>query len=83
MNVHDNVRGALQLFVQARDLAPTSDNAWIALANGYLRNNQKADAMNALRKAVELNPNNNTRLRTNRNFESIRQDPEFRSITGS
>lgn len=78
-----DVRGALQLFVQARDLAPTSDNAWIALASGHLRNNQKGDAMNALRKAVELNPNNKTRLRTNRNFESIWQDTEFRSITGS
>jgi uncharacterized Ntn-hydrolase superfamily protein len=77
-----DAKGAIALFIQARDLAPTSDNAWIALANGYLRNNQKTEAFSALRKAVELNPNNKTRLPTNQNFESIRQDPEFLKIVG-
>jgi uncharacterized Ntn-hydrolase superfamily protein len=78
-----DAKGAIALFIQARDLAPTSDNAWIALANGYLRNNQKTEAFSALRKAVELNPNNKKRLPTNQNFESIRQDPEFLKIVGS
>ena len=67
----------------ARDLAPTSDNAWIALANGYFRNNQRPEGFNALRKAIELNPNNKRRLLTNQNFEALRQDPEFLKITGS
>ena len=77
-----DVKGALELFIQARDLAPTSDNAWIALANGYLKNNQRSEAFNALRKAIDLNPNNKTRLPRNQTFESIHQDPEFRKLTG-
>jgi tetratricopeptide (TPR) repeat protein len=78
-----DARGAIELFLQARDLAPTSDNAWIALANGYLRNNQKGEALGALQKAIELNPNNRPRLAINPSFESIRADPEFMRITGS
>src|SRR6185436_5307110 len=72
-----DVKAALQSFIAARDKSPDNDNAWVALANGYLRNGQKAEALNALRKAVELNPNNKERLLTNANFQSLLQDPEF------
>jgi len=75
-----DAKAGLQLFIDARDRSPDNDNAWVALAGGYLRNNLKADAMNALRKAVELNPNNKTRIATNQNFQSIAQDPEFLKI---
>jgi uncharacterized Ntn-hydrolase superfamily protein len=74
--------GALQLFIAARDKSPDNDNAWIALANGYLRNNRKTEALEALRKAAELNPNNRTRLPTNANFQSLLKDPEFLKIVG-
>ena len=77
----NDMDGALALFVQARDLAPTSDNAWIALANGHLRKGQKAEALAALAKAIELNPNNKPRLRTNQTFQSIHQDAEFLRLT--
>lgn len=77
----NDVAGALTQFVEARDLAPTSDNAWIALANGHLRNNQRREAFAALAKAIELNPNNKPRLRTNQTFQSIHQDPEFLRLT--
>lgn len=79
----NDVKGAIDLFVQARDLAPTSDNAWIALANGYLKNNQRTEGFAALKKAIELNPNNKKRLLTNQNFQALRQDPEFLKLTGS
>jgi uncharacterized Ntn-hydrolase superfamily protein len=75
-----DVKGGLQLFMDARDKSPDNDNAWIALAGGYLRNNQKAETFTALRKAIELNPNNKTRITTNQNFQSIFQDPEFLKI---
>jgi len=78
----DDVSGALALYLEARDLAPTSDNAWIALANGYLRADRKAEALAALARAIELNPNNGPRLRTNPNFQAIHQDPEFLRLTG-
>jgi uncharacterized Ntn-hydrolase superfamily protein len=77
----NDVDGAIALFVQARDLAPTSDNAWIALAGGHLRKGQKAEALAALAKAIELNPNNKPRLRTNQTFQSIHQDAEFLRLT--
>jgi len=77
-----DIPGALQLFIAARDKSPDNDNAWIALANGYLKNNQKADALNALKKAIELNPNNKTRIPTNANFQSLLKDPEFLKIVG-
>jgi uncharacterized Ntn-hydrolase superfamily protein len=77
----NDVAGALVHFGEARDLAPTSDNAWIALANGYLRNNQRREAFAALAKAIELNPNNKPRLRTNQTFQAVHQDPEFLRLT--
>jgi uncharacterized Ntn-hydrolase superfamily protein len=77
-----DIPGALQLFIAARDKSPDNDNAWIALANGYLKNNQKTEALNALKKAIELNPNNKTRIPTNANFQSLLKDPEFLKIVG-
>lgn len=77
-----DVAGAVALYLQARDLAPTNDNAWIALASGYLRGGQRSQAFAALGRAIELNPNNKARLRTNQNFESIQQDAEFLRLTG-
>jgi uncharacterized Ntn-hydrolase superfamily protein len=76
-----DVDGAIALFMQARDLAPTSDNAWIALASGHLRKGQKAEALTALARAIELNPNNKPRLRNNQNFQSIHQDADFLRLT--
>jgi uncharacterized Ntn-hydrolase superfamily protein len=75
------VDAAIALFMEARDLAPTSDNAWIALAGGHLRKGQRAEALAALARAVELNPNNKPRLRANQTFETIHQDPEFLRLT--
>jgi uncharacterized Ntn-hydrolase superfamily protein len=75
-----DVKGALESYIAARDKSPDNDNAWIALANGYLKNNQRAEALDALRKAVELNPNNKTRLPENTNFQSLLKDPEFLKI---
>ena len=66
----------------ARDKSPDNDNAWIALANGYLKNNQKTEALSSLKKAIELNPNNKTRIPTNANFQSLLKDPEFLKIVG-
>jgi len=75
-----DVKGGLQLFIEARDKSPDNDNAWVALAGGYLKNNQKAETLDALRKAVELNPNNKARVATNQNFQTIFQDPDFLKI---
>jgi len=70
------------MVMQLRDELPTLDNVWVALANMYLRMNRKADALSAIRKAVELNPANKRQLPRNTNFESLRTDPEFLRIVG-
>ncbi|MBI4538394.1 MAG: DUF1028 domain-containing protein [Gemmatimonadetes bacterium] len=78
-----DVNGALETAIAAREKSPENDNAWVALANVYLKMGRKADALSSLRRAVELNPGNKRQLPRNPNFESIRQDPEFRRIVGS
>jgi uncharacterized Ntn-hydrolase superfamily protein/2-keto-3-deoxy-L-rhamnonate aldolase RhmA len=73
--------GAIALFEQARDMAPTSDNAWIALANAHLRNGQKPEALAALGKAIEVQPINRLRLPRNQDFASLHQDRDFLKLT--
>jgi uncharacterized Ntn-hydrolase superfamily protein len=76
------VAAALATAQRAVDLAPESDNAWIALAHMRLRAGQQPGAFEALRKAVELNPTARQTLRRNQNFESVHNTPEFRTIVG-
>ncbi len=73
---------ALQMVLALRDELPMKDNIWVALASMYLRMDRKADALEAIRRAVELNPANKRRLPRNTNFESIRDDPDFLRIVG-
>ncbi|MBI4522079.1 MAG: DUF1028 domain-containing protein [Gemmatimonadetes bacterium] len=77
-----DMNGALQTAIAARDKSPENDNAWVALANVQLRMGQKANALTSLRRAVELNPGAKRQLPRNQNFESIREDLEFRRIVG-
>jgi uncharacterized Ntn-hydrolase superfamily protein len=77
-----DLKGGLDILIAASQKSPGNDNTWVALANGYLKNNRKADSLNALKKAVELNPNNKQRLPANTNFQSLLQDPEFKRIFG-
>jgi tetratricopeptide (TPR) repeat protein len=72
---------ALRTAIAARDLAPDSDNAWVGLANVYLKLGRKSDSLAALRRVIELNPAQRSELARNANFESLRQDPEFRKMT--
>ena len=73
---------ALQTVLALRDGLPMKDNIWVALASMYLRMDRKADALEAIRRAVELNPANKRQLPRNTNFESIRTDPDFLRIVG-
>lgn len=77
-----NTTGALETALAARDKSPQNDNAWVALANIYLKMGRKADALDALRRAVELNPANKRQLPRNTNFESLHKDPAFLRIVG-
>jgi uncharacterized Ntn-hydrolase superfamily protein len=65
---------------KACELSPENDNAWVALANVHLRAGRKPAALDALRKAVELNPGNKRQLPKNSNFASLAADPAFLQI---
>ncbi len=72
---------AVRTAIAASELAPGSDNAWVGLANIYLKAGRKPESLAALRRAIELNPAHRTELPKNANFESFRPDPEFQKIT--
>jgi uncharacterized Ntn-hydrolase superfamily protein len=72
---------ALKTALAARDKDADNDNAWVALANIYLKSGRKADALSALGRAVERNPANRRQLPKNRNFESLLNDPDFQRLT--
>ena len=78
-----DLQGALQAANDARAKSPDNDAVYIALANIYLRMNDRAQAFENLRKAVELNPGNKRQLPRNQNFQTVIDDPEFKRITGS
>ena len=74
----------LQRLLELRERIPDNDNVWIALGSLYLKMNRKADALSAVRRAVELNPSNRRKgsggLPRNPAFEALRADPEWLRI---
>ena len=64
---------ALQSAQAARDKSPDNDNAWVALANVYVRMNRRREAEAAFQKAVELNPGNRARLQRDARYETLRR----------
>lgn len=72
-----DVQEGLRILATARDKSPSNDNAWVALASGYLKAGRKIEALEAVSKAVEINPAAKRGLQRNTNFASISGDPEF------
>lgn len=79
LNAND-MKGAMEKAIAARDKSPEIDANWVTLAQVHLRMGQKAEALAAIKKAVELNPANKKQLPLNRTFEQLWMDPEFRRI---
>jgi uncharacterized Ntn-hydrolase superfamily protein len=76
-------KGAMEKAIEARDQSPEIDSNWITLASVHLSMGQKAEALAAIRRAVELNPANKKQLPLNRTFQSLVEDAEFKRIMGS
>ena len=72
-----NAARATETALKATTTSPENDNAWVGLASIHLRAGHNADAIEALRKAIELNPTNKRQLPRNRNFEALHKDPAF------
>jgi uncharacterized Ntn-hydrolase superfamily protein len=79
----NDLKGAMAQALAARDKSATNDAAWVTIANIQLRMGQKAEAMAAVAKAVELNPANKKQLLRDDDFKGVRDDPAFIKIVGS
>ncbi|MBI4520992.1 MAG: DUF1028 domain-containing protein [Gemmatimonadetes bacterium] len=75
--------GALRIAMAALEKAPDYDNVWVAIANVHLQAGRKAEALAAIRRAVELNPANKRQLPRNASFEALHRDPEFLRIVSN
>ena len=75
-------KGALEKALAAREKCPTSDNALLAIARIQLQLGAKSEALSAIRRAVELNPNNKKQIPLNKDFAPLSGDPEFLAIVG-
>lgn len=76
-----NTEAAVATAQKASQLSPENDNAWVALASMQLKAGRKPAALEALRKAIDLNPANRRQLQRNPNFETLKEDSEFKKIT--
>jgi uncharacterized Ntn-hydrolase superfamily protein len=68
---------ALDKATAARDRSPEYDNAWIALASVYVKLNRNAEAVEALRRAVVLNPANKVNLPRNPAFADLHREMQI------
>ena len=75
-----NTPAAAQAAVAARDASPENDEAWVAFAAVELSAGRRSSALDALRRAVELNPANKRQLPRDRAFESLFADSDFEKL---
>ena len=71
---------ALDRAMTANEMHPDFDAPILAIAEAYLRMGKKADALQALRTAVQVNPANKVLLPRQEAFASLKGDPDFMSI---
>jgi uncharacterized Ntn-hydrolase superfamily protein len=76
----NNLAEATTIAQRAVETSPENDNAWVAIANIHLRAGRKQDALDAIRRAVELNAGNKRQLPRNANFKSLASDAAFLAI---
>ena len=78
-----NLEEALATAAAARDKSPGNDNAWVALAAVQARMGRDAEALESLRRAVELNPGRMRTLPRDRSFERLHDNPDFLRLVGA
>jgi uncharacterized Ntn-hydrolase superfamily protein len=74
---------ALDRVTKAQEKHPNFDSPVLALAEVHLRMGNKAQALQALRTAVQINPANKVLLPRQEAFASLKGDPDFMSIVGT
>lgn len=76
----DRLAAALEKATAASRRSPENDNAWVLLARIHARSGRRAEALAAVRRAVDLNPANRRQLATDPALAPLRDDPEFQAI---
>src|SRR5574341_1379133 len=67
---------------KALELNSKDDVAYYNLGCAYSRLKQKEESVKNLRKAIELDPMNKELAKTEKDFDNIRNDPEFKKLVG-
>lgn len=78
-----NLDEALATATAARDRSPENDNAWVALAAVQARMGRDVEALESLRRAVELNPARMRTLPRDRSFERLHGNLDFLRLVGA
>jgi len=72
----------LEMMLELAAILPDRDALWTAVAGMNARMGRTAEALEALGRAVGLNPNAGAQAAQNPNFESIRSNPAFVRLVG-
>jgi tetratricopeptide (TPR) repeat protein len=74
---------ALKYLQQAAEIHPRNEHALYCLAATSARAGESAAAFKALRTAIGVNPANRAQARSDADFDSVRDDPEFISLVSN
>jgi Tfp pilus assembly protein PilF len=75
-----NYQAALQPIKEAIQLNPQFSDAWYNLAAVYAHLGERVNAVQSLKKAIDLNPALASEARQDSDFEGLRADPEFSAM---
>jgi tetratricopeptide (TPR) repeat protein len=77
-----NVQEAINLFEKALKAQPVADHILYSLAAAYARLQNNRKSLDALNRAISIQPVNRSRARSDVDFASLYNDEEFQQITG-
>jgi uncharacterized Ntn-hydrolase superfamily protein len=75
-----DLEGAMSMARTAHEHHPENDTPWVVMAEIHLQEGRRAQALDALRRAVESNPANRTQLPRSPAFTVLRDDPDFQAL---
>ena len=77
-----NIREAIDIFQKALKVNPRGDHILYSLAAAYVRALDPAKAMDALRRAIRMNPIHRSHARHDPDFSSLKGNREFQVLSG-
>ena len=74
---------ALRACEKAIEIDPQHATVWANKGCAYALQNDKNQALEALQKAIEIDPGYKEKALTNEDFQSLRDDPDFKRLVGA